>query len=402
MDTSRPFPRTNWTRRGPSRQAFAGQRPTVAFSHAWHRELVAQDVARRRRGAGWGTGEGGGCVGGEAAARREADGEEAAAGARRGALSMMRLKMTNNSSQVVRMHEAAGIAVQRAQGARGKASGHFNAWWAHPLGPSDKRWRLMLEHQRINHFPGTFLLGRKDRLTRCLGRFRRRAGRDQMDFYPRSFILPGAYADFKAAFAASKGLWIWKPQASARGIGIRPPPYCCPYPCPYCTLTPFLPSRHQARDAPRPSVQVAPGHRAGLPRQPAPHRRLQVRPPPAPGPPESRGPAPALRMTARRIIREARRRFDIRLYAVATSFNPVCPRAPCRGDPPQPPAGLKNVRRGLKNVKRGGRAAQAVHLLQRPRALFHPALQQGAGPSPPRAPCSPLPPAAKRVSPRRR
>ena len=22
-----------------------------------------------------------------------------------------------------------------------------------------------------------------------------------------------------------------------------PPPYCCPYPCPYCTLTPSLPSR---------------------------------------------------------------------------------------------------------------------------------------------------------------
>ena len=60
-------------------------------------------------------------------------------------------------------------------------------------------------------------------------------------------------------------------------------------------------------------------------------------PPPAPGPPESRGSAPALRVTARRIIREARRRFDIRLYAVATSFNPVCPRAPCRGTTPSPP-----------------------------------------------------------------
>jgi hypothetical protein len=228
-------------RDGVWHSAFAGQRPTVAFSHAWHRELVAQDVARRRRGAERGTGEGGDGVGSEAAARREADGEEAAAAARRrrGALSMMRLKMTNNSSQVARMHEAAGITVQRAQGARGKASGHFNAWWAHPLGPSDKRWRLMQEHQRINHFPGTFLLGRKDRLSRCLGRFRRRAGRDQMNFYPRSFILPGAYADFKAAFAASKGLWIWKPQASARGIGIKlvtrldqvsnpPPPQTCP------------------------------------------------------------------------------------------------------------------------------------------------------------------------------
>ena len=24
---------------------------------------------------------------------------------------------------------------------------------------------------------------------------------------------------------------------------VRPPPYCCPYPCPYCTLTPPLPRR---------------------------------------------------------------------------------------------------------------------------------------------------------------
>ena len=26
------------------------------------------------------------------------------------------------------------------------------------------------------------------------------------------------------------------------------PPYCCPYPCPYCTLTPFLrPQEHEIR-----------------------------------------------------------------------------------------------------------------------------------------------------------
>jgi hypothetical protein len=28
-----------------------------------------------------------------------------------------------------------------------------------------------------------------------------------------------------------------------------PPPYCCPYPCPYCALTPSLPSRLQARSS---------------------------------------------------------------------------------------------------------------------------------------------------------
>ena len=49
---------------------------------------------------------------------------------------------------------------------------NFNVWWAHALSPSDKRWRLLMDFQRINHFPGTFVLGRKDRLTRCLARFR--------------------------------------------------------------------------------------------------------------------------------------------------------------------------------------------------------------------------------------
>ena len=30
--------------------------------------------------------------------------------------------------------------------------------------------------------------------------------------------------------------------AGARRAGQDPPPYCCPYPCPYCTLTPSLPT----------------------------------------------------------------------------------------------------------------------------------------------------------------
>jgi translation initiation factor IF-2 len=34
-----------------------------------------------------------------------------------------------------------------------------------------------------------------------------------------------------------------RPQRGAALGGCPPPPYCCPYPCPYCTLTPSLPSR---------------------------------------------------------------------------------------------------------------------------------------------------------------
>ena len=35
-------------------------------------------------------------------------------------------------------------------------------------------------------------------------------------------------------------------------VGPSPPSYCCPYPCPYCTLTPSLPTRWERSQAPRP------------------------------------------------------------------------------------------------------------------------------------------------------
>ena len=40
----------------------------------------------------------------------------------------------------------------------------------------DRRLKQMMDFQKLNHFPGTFCIGRKDRLTRCLSRFRRRVG----------------------------------------------------------------------------------------------------------------------------------------------------------------------------------------------------------------------------------
>jgi len=33
---------------------------------------------------------------------------------------------------------------------------------------------------------------------------------------------------------------VLRVQSVARGVLVSPPPYCCPYPCPYCTLTPSL------------------------------------------------------------------------------------------------------------------------------------------------------------------
>ena len=45
-----------------------------------------------------------------------------------------------------------------------------------------------------------------------------------------------------------------------------PPPYCCPYPCPYCTLTPSLPSR-SARCWSQPTSRAGPTRRSGTPRR---------------------------------------------------------------------------------------------------------------------------------------
>ena len=40
------------------------------------------------------------------------------------------------------------------------------------------------------HFPGTFLLGRKDALARHVDRFRRRNGPGSFEYLPRTYLLP--------------------------------------------------------------------------------------------------------------------------------------------------------------------------------------------------------------------
>ena len=43
----------------------------------------------------------------------------------------------------------------------------------------------------------------------------------QVDFMPETYMLPKEYSAFKVAFKAGSSAWIWKPNACARGIGIR-------------------------------------------------------------------------------------------------------------------------------------------------------------------------------------
>ncbi|XP_069117326.1 tubulin polyglutamylase TTLL5-like [Argopecten irradians] len=80
--------------------------------------------------------------------------------------------------------------------------------------------RSLTEFQKINHFPRSYELTRKDRLYKNVQRMQQIKGMKHFDILPSSFILPSEYQDFCASFLREKGTWIVKPVASSRGRGV--------------------------------------------------------------------------------------------------------------------------------------------------------------------------------------
>ncbi|CAE7565587.1 Ttll5 [Symbiodinium natans] len=77
----------------------------------------------------------------------------------------------------------------------------------------------MNEFQRVNHFPGSTELTRKDRLWVNFRDMAQTFG-DAFDFVPQTFVLPGQMQEFLDCYQKKGGLWIVKPNASSRGRGI--------------------------------------------------------------------------------------------------------------------------------------------------------------------------------------
>lgn len=73
--------------------------------------------------------------------------------------------------------------------------------------------------QKVNHFPGCFTIGRKDRLWRTLSTQIARFGHGEYGFIPTTYILPKDRKLLKDNFGHET--FIVKPAASARGIGIK-------------------------------------------------------------------------------------------------------------------------------------------------------------------------------------
>jgi hypothetical protein len=73
--------------------------------------------------------------------------------------------------------------------------------------------------QRINHFPNTFEITRKDKMCLNLKTMKEKFPNDY-DFFPDTFIIPQDIGDFTLRFYNEPGLWIVKPCNSSQGKGI--------------------------------------------------------------------------------------------------------------------------------------------------------------------------------------
>merc|ERR550519_102943 len=93
-------------------------------------------------------------------------------------------------------------------------------WGKHMKSPQFRELRV---GQKINHFPGTFNIGRKDRLWKNYHRLMLKFGKSEFGFLPRTFCLPADTKLLRKVWErrGGRGRWIVKPPALARGVGIK-------------------------------------------------------------------------------------------------------------------------------------------------------------------------------------
>ncbi|CAH1155614.1 unnamed protein product [Phaedon cochleariae] len=98
-------------------------------------------------------------------------------------------------------------------------SSDFNLLWTGSH-PKPETLRALASHQRVNHFPRSYELTRKDRLYKNIERMQQIKGLKHFDFIPQTFIMPYEYRELCTTHLRIKGPWIVKPVASSRGRGI--------------------------------------------------------------------------------------------------------------------------------------------------------------------------------------
>ena len=76
----------------------------------------------------------------------------------------------------------------------------------------------MKPFQKINHFPGMYMIARKNCLAKHLNKLKK-LHPAEYNFFPRTWLLPAEFADLSANHSA-KAVYIVKPEANSQGRGI--------------------------------------------------------------------------------------------------------------------------------------------------------------------------------------
>lgn len=128
---------------------------------------------------------------------------------------LLKWKMSTVTPNIVKQ------AVARSHFRVTKKSHDWLGCWGHHM--KSTAFKSIREYQKLNHFPGTFQIGRKDRLWRNLSKMQARFGRKEFNFFPQSFVLPQDIKLLRKAWeeGGTRQKWIVKPPASARGMGIQ-------------------------------------------------------------------------------------------------------------------------------------------------------------------------------------
>jgi tubulin polyglutamylase TTLL4 len=86
---------------------------------------------------------------------------------------------------------------------RTKSSTTWNLFWGRHL--AEEQYRALRHGQRVNHFPGTWCLGRKDRLAENVSKARRNSlYPDEYDFLPETFVIPRERSSLERTMAHDK------------------------------------------------------------------------------------------------------------------------------------------------------------------------------------------------------
>ncbi|KAG7200187.1 hypothetical protein KM043_000621 [Ampulex compressa] len=96
---------------------------------------------------------------------------------------------------------------------------NFNILWM-ANHPKPDVLRNLMPYQKVNHFPRSYEITRKDRLYKNIEAMQWSKGLRNLDYIPETFLLPFESRELLSAHLKYRGPWIVKPKASSRGRGI--------------------------------------------------------------------------------------------------------------------------------------------------------------------------------------